>query len=84
METYVRQLGNSAAALLPAPFLKSLGLEVGSAITIQQEGQKLVIQPADTKPKYTLDELLAKCDLSAPALNELADWEAMPPAGEEI
>lgn len=84
METYVRKLGNSAAALLPAHYLKSLGLEVGSAITIKQEGQSLVIEAVGKKPKYTLDELLEQCDASAPDVVELVEWDLAPAVGEEI
>lgn len=39
------------------------------------------IQP---KKKFTLDELVAQCDLSAPMPQDLLDWQNMPPAGQEL
>jgi antitoxin ChpS len=36
------------------------------------------------KPKYSLDELLAKCDESAPIPQELAQWDDAQPIGKEL
>ena len=34
--------------------------------------------------KYTLEELMAQCDLDAPEPEDMADWNAMPPVGREV
>jgi len=42
-----------------------------------------VIQP-QTKPKYTLDELLAQCDAHAPLRKKDRAWIDLAPAGREL
>lgn len=37
-----------------------------------------------TKPGYTLQELIDKCDESAPVNDELEEWEQAIPTGEEL
>ncbi|CAI8806221.1 Antitoxin VapB [Pseudomonas sp. IT-194MI4] len=36
------------------------------------------------KPRYTLNELIARCDPNAAAPAELADWDTMPLVGREL
>jgi len=36
------------------------------------------------KPKYTLSQLIEKCDEKAPMPPELADWDKIKPAGSEV
>ena len=37
-----------------------------------------------TRPRYTLDELLAQCDASAAAAPEVRKWLDAPPVGDEL
>lgn len=39
---------------------------------------------ATDKPRYSLDELLAQCDISKAMPEGLAEWDFVPPAGDEI
>jgi antitoxin ChpS len=84
MQTTLREIGNSIGSIIPKPMLQNLGLTKGDHIEIIEENGKIVITPKLDKPKYTLDELLAKCDESAPMPQTLAEWEQAQPVGNEI
>jgi antitoxin ChpS len=52
------------------------------------DGERLVVQTR-LKPRYTLEELLAKCDYSQPMTPEERDpeereWIDAPPVGREL
>lgn len=83
MKIALRNIGNSKGAVIPAPLLRELNLNVGDQLDAVAENGRLVMTPAH-KPKYTLAELLAQCDASAPMPVELADWDSMRPVGNEI
>ncbi|WP_133406270.1 AbrB/MazE/SpoVT family DNA-binding domain-containing protein [Parashewanella tropica] len=83
METTLRTIGNSKGAVIPVQLLKELGLKVGDKLEAITENGRLVITPKKQK-KYSLDDLLAKCDDSAPMPQELVDWDGSRAVGEEI
>jgi len=83
MELSIRKLGNSAGIILPATLLRSLHLSVGSSVTAEQVKGKLVLTPA-TKPRYSLAELMAQCDLESPPPEDAKAWSEMEPVGKEI
>ncbi|WP_257275091.1 MULTISPECIES: hypothetical protein [unclassified Endozoicomonas] len=35
------------------------------------------------RPRYSMDELLAQCDLSAAMPEEFTEWDSIPPVGDE-
>ena len=82
MHTQIRKIGNSSGAIIPSSYLKKLDLKEGDSILIIEEEGKLVISKDTTRPKYSLDELLAKCDPDAPFIDH--EWDSMPPAGKEV
>ncbi|HEN8801169.1 AbrB/MazE/SpoVT family DNA-binding domain-containing protein [Pseudomonas sp. CM27] len=84
MQIKIQQWGNSAAIRLPAAVLKQMRLGVGSTLNLDATGEALVLKPVRSKPKYTLEELMAQCDLNAPEPEDLADWNAMRPVGREV
>ena len=43
-----------------------------------------MITPKSVKPKYTLAELLAQCDESAPMPETLVEWDSSQPVGNEL
>jgi antitoxin ChpS len=53
-----------------------------SAAPTSGDGRPL-IEPLQ-KPTYTLNELLAQCDMQQPISQEEQDWLDAPPAGREI
>ncbi len=84
MQTQVRKIGNSAGTIIPAAILKTLHLKEGDCVDIYDEKGRIVIVPSKNKPQYTLDELLAKCDETAPMPQELIDWENLQEVGNEV
>ena len=43
-----------------------------------------MISPNTKRPKYKLDDLLAKCDISAPMPQGLFEWDDFPLVENEI
>ncbi|HSX51010.1 MAG TPA: AbrB/MazE/SpoVT family DNA-binding domain-containing protein [Cellvibrio sp.] len=84
MLTQVRKIGNSAGAIIPAPVLKELKLREGDSIDVSIVDNCIVIKPTHEKPRYTLDELLKKCNPNAPKNKESDAWESITPVGNEI
>ena len=84
METTLRNIGNSKGAVIPAQLLKELGLNLGDKLDAKAENGSLVITPKPTKPKYTLAELLAQCDESAPMPETLKEWDNTQTVGNEL
>ncbi len=83
MQTVVRKIGNSSGTIIPAALLKKLNLKEGDLVDIRDDEGRLVIVPNRIIRKYTLTELLAKCDEFAPMPQELIDWENTPEVGNE-
>ena len=84
METSLRSIGNSKGAVIPAQLLKELNISVGDKLDAKAENGTLVITPKSLKPKYTLNELLAKCDENAPMPETLVEWDSAQPVGNEL
>jgi antitoxin ChpS len=68
---------------VPPVILELLHLEVGSTVGLAVDGERLVVDPK-IKPRYTLDELLAKCDPNAPLTEEDRVWLDLPAVGREL
>jgi antitoxin ChpS len=83
MKTNIRKIGNSAGMILPAVILKKLHLSEGDEIEISENGNQILLTPKQNKPKYTLKELLAQCDLKAPMPEAVKEWDEVQPAGRE-
>lgn len=84
MDTTLRDIGNSKGVVIPVRLINEFGLRVGDKLTISSEGNRLVIEPKDARPKYSLDSLLAKCDASAEMPSELVGWDNSGTVGAEI
>jgi antitoxin ChpS len=59
---------------IPPTILEELSVKVGTT-------GRLILNP---KPKYTLEELIAKCDASAPISLEVREWFDAPAVGKEL
>jgi antitoxin ChpS len=81
--TNLPKVGGSIMLAVPRPILDLLRLEAGAAVGLSVEEGRLIIQPA-SKPRYTLDELLAQCEPDAAISQEDRDWLDAPPAGQEL
>jgi antitoxin ChpS len=70
---------------VPPAILDQLHLKAGATVGLAVEGDRLVLSP-QKKPKYTLEELLAKSDYSASIerTEEDLEWFNAPPVGREL
>ena len=82
MEVTLKEMGGSTVLVMPSSILKDLRIGAGQRLTLDttQDG-KIVLTP---RHKYLLADLIAQCDLNAMPPSDLAGWNALPPAGQEI
>lgn len=82
MEIVLRKYGNSTVAVLPPAVLKDLGLAAGQPMTLSttDDGGIMLVR----KRKYTLADLIARCDFKAAPPADLALWDTAAPAGNEV
>ncbi|MBQ9407115.1 MAG: antitoxin [Desulfovibrio sp.] len=79
----LRRVGGSVMLAVPPAVLEMLQMESGSAVSMAVESGRLVIEPRARK-KYSLQELLAQCDASAPVSDEDRAWTAATAVGKEL
>jgi antitoxin ChpS len=84
-KTNLRKVGGSVMLAVPPAMLDQLHLKAGATVGLAVEGDRLVLEP-QTKPKYTLEELLARCDSSSPLerTEEELEWLNLKPVGREL
>jgi antitoxin ChpS len=81
----LRRAGGSLTLTIPRVFARELGLAEGGKVGVSVAEGKLIADPAVGRgPRYTLEELLAQCDPSAPLSEEDEAWLNDPPRGSEI
>jgi antitoxin ChpS len=80
--TRLRAVGGSVMFAIPKAILESLDLEVNASVGLSIDHGKLIVDPRPG-PRYSLAELLADCDVSAPVSAEDADWLGDQSAGRE-
>jgi len=68
---------------IPPALLDILRLRSGAKVGIAVENGRLVVQP-QRRPRYTLDDLLAKCKPKAPRTKEEREWLDNEPSGAEL
>jgi antitoxin ChpS len=81
--TNLRKVGGSVMLAVPPAILDLLQLKAGATVAIDVEGGRLVVEPKP-RPRYTMAELLAKCDYSQPRTPEEQEWLDAPPVGREM
>jgi antitoxin ChpS len=79
----LRKVGGSVMLAVPPAILEMVHLGSGSTVSITVEDGRLVIAP-EPKKQYSLEELLAQCDPSAPLTDEDSQWTSQTPAGQEL
>ena len=82
LKTILRRVGGSVMLAVPPAILDMLHLKVGSTVAMNVEQGRLVIEP-QPRPRYSLDELLAKCDFSQPLSPAEQEWLDVAPVGLE-
>lgn len=80
--TNLRKVGGSVMLAVPPALLEVLNLAAGAKVGLIVDEGRLVISP-QTRPRYTMDELLAASDYSHPQGPEDREWVDAPPVGKE-
>jgi antitoxin ChpS len=81
--TNLRKVGGSVMLAVPPAILDILGLGPGATVTLTVVNGRLVIE-AERRPRYTLEELVALCDASAPLPAGDREWLDAKPVGGEL
>ena len=78
----LRKVGGSVMLAIPPALLDVLHLAPGTKVSLAVDNGRLVVQP-QSRPCYTLAELLAASDYSQPQPPEEREWVDAPAAGRE-
>jgi antitoxin ChpS len=87
--TNLRKVGGSIMLAVPPALLEILHLQPGARVGIAVENGRLIVETQQRR-RYTLDELLAQCDSSAPRGRrrgrdkEEQEWLDSKPVGGEL
>ena len=81
--THLRKVGGSIMLAVPPVLLHMLRLRSGAKVGVAVERGRLIVEP-QTRPRYSLDELLAQCNPKAPRTKEEREWLDSKPAGSEL
>lgn len=82
-KTNLRKVGGSVMMSVPPAILDLLHLRAGDKVGLDVDNGRIVVEPRP-RPSYTLDELIAKCDVSAEPTVEERRWLDANPVGSEI
>jgi antitoxin ChpS len=78
----LRAVGGSVMFAIPKPMLEGLDLHANQQVGVSISDGRIVIEPK-VKPRYTLTELMAQCDLEQPETAEDQAWLAATSVGHE-
>jgi antitoxin ChpS len=81
--TILRKVGGSIMLVVPPALLDVLNISAGAKVGLTIDSGRLVVEP-QTQPRYTLAELLAASDYSAPQPPEEREWVDAPAMGQEL
>jgi len=81
--TNLRKVGGSVMLAVPPALLDVLDLKAGAKVGIAVRDGRLVVEP-QTRPRYTLDQLLSQCNVKARRSQREREWVAGKPAGNEL
>lgn len=81
--THLRKVGGSVMLAVPPALLDLLRLRPGGKVGIAVERGRLVVEP-QTRPRYSLEELLSQCRPKAARTKEERDWFDNKRVGDEL
>lgn len=81
--TNLRKVGGSIMLAVPPAILDQLDLKAGATVGLAVDGERVILQP-QSRPRYTLNELLAQSDYSQPQPPEDQEWTNGPAVGREL
>ncbi len=79
----LRQVGGSVMLAVPPALLDVLEVRSGSTVDLDIDGGRLIVVPR-RPPSYSLDDLIAQCDPTAPSDDEDRTWIGGAALGEEL
>ncbi len=82
MEITLRKYGNSTVVVLPPALLKELDIAAGQPMTLDTTADGKIV--LSKKNKYTLDRLVAQCDMRAPKAPDIEIWDTTKAIGNEL
>ena len=81
MDIVLKKYGNSTVVVLPPGVLRDLKLSAGSSMSLATTPERTITLAP--KRRYTLEELVAQCDLKAAPPADIGAWDSMPTVGRE-
>ena len=81
--TNLRKVGGSVMLAVPPAILDVLHLSSGSVVGMAIENGRLLIEP-QTRPRYSLEVLLAQCDETIEISSEEREWLNATSVGAEL
>lgn len=81
--TNLRKVGGSVMLAVPPALLDLLHLSAGAKVALAVDNGRLIVEP-QSRPRYTLQELLAASDYSQPQSPEDREWVDAPATGGEL
>jgi len=81
--TNLRKVGGSIMLAIPPAVLEILNLQSGTTVEVAVDNGRLIIEP-QSKPQYSLEELLAQCNLNAPITEDDRAWLDVKPVGNKL
>ena len=79
----LRQVGGSVMLAVPPALLDLLEVRSGSTVDLDIDGGRLIVVPRRS-PSYSLEDLIAQCDPTAPPDDEDRAWIDGAALGEEL
>ena len=81
--TNLRKVGGSTMLTVPPALLDILQLRPGAKVELAVQSGRLIVEP-QRKPRYSMAELLAKCNPKAARSKEERKWLDDKPMGGEL
>jgi antitoxin ChpS len=78
----LRAVGGSVMLAIPKPMLEGLELRANQKVGVSISDGRIIVEPK-VKPRYTLTELMAQCDLDESVSAEDREWLDATPVGRE-
>jgi antitoxin ChpS len=64
--------------------LEAAHVALEQVVDVREEAGRIVIAPLRTRPRYSLEELVARCDPKKRLSREERAWLDAPPIGREV
>lgn len=81
--TNLRKVGGSVMLAVPPALLDVLQLNAGAKVGMAVNAGRLIVE-VQSRPRYTLEQLLAQCDSRAEISSDDREWLNNKPAGGEF